>query len=101
LQPLQALLDRRHHPLTAAVAAVGHFVVAHPELGDHNDLPAVSPERPRQCLLGDAHPIGFRGIEAVDAAVDCSLYCALELPFVDLPVRAADLPAAKADRRDL
>jgi hypothetical protein len=33
--------------------------------------------------------------------VDCSLYCALELPFVDLPVRAADLPAAKADRRDL
>src|SRR6266851_3172781 len=100
LQVPQALLDRRHYPLTTAVAPVRRLVVADPELGHHNDIAAARPERPRQRLLGDAHAIGFGSIKAVDAAVDRPLHRLAKLGLVDPAIGAADLPAAKADRRD-
>src|SRR6516165_513719 len=101
LQPLQALLDRRHDPRAAAVAAVGHFLVADAELGDDDDIPAAVAERPRQGLFRHSHAVGFGSVEARDAVIDRTLNGAFELDPVDAAVRAADFPAAEPDRRDL
>src|SRR5260221_12928739 len=101
LQPLQALLDRRHDAGAAAVAPGRHFVVAHPEFGDDADTPTAVAERASQCPLRHPHPVGFGGIKAGYAMVDRPFDGVLKLALVDPAVRAADFPATEPDRRDL
>src|SRR5712671_121634 len=101
LQPLQALLDRRHDAGAAAVPPGRYFVVAHPEFGDDADIPTAAAERASQCLLRHPHPVRFGGVEAGYAIVDRLLDGVLKLALVDPAVRAADFPATEPDLRDL
>ncbi len=98
LQVTQTLLDRRHDACAAAVAPGRYFFVAHPEFGDDADILTTAAERLRQCLLRHPHAVGFRGVEAGDAAVDRLLNGAPELGLVDPAVSAADFPATEPDR---
>ena len=96
----QTLVDRGENARPAAVAAVWHFLVADAELGRDDDVLSSAAERPRQCLLGDTHAVGFCGVEAGNAIVDRLRDGALELALVNLAVGAADLPTPESDRRD-
>jgi hypothetical protein len=51
---------------------------------------AAAGERPRECLLRYPHAIGFSGVEAGDAGVNCGVHGALKRCFVDMAVGAAE-----------
>ena len=58
-------------------------------------------ERLPERALRRAHAVALGGVEAVDAEVERPTDGAAELRLLDLPVAAADLPAAEADGRDV
>jgi hypothetical protein len=101
LEPLQALLERGEDARAAAVAAVRHFVITDTKFGRYHRLVSAWPKRSRERLLGHAHAVSLRRVEAGDATVDCLRDSATELALVDVAISAPDLPAAKADRRYL
>jgi hypothetical protein len=47
------------------------------------------------------HAVGFSGVEASDAGVNCGMHGALKLYSVYIAVGAANLPTAEADCRNL
>ncbi len=96
----QALFERGHDALPAAVAAVGRLRVADADLGDEADIAPARPERAGERLLGDAHAVGFGRVEAIDAGIERAMHRLVELRGVDRAVGAADFPAAKADGGD-
>src|SRR4030095_11643693 len=98
---LEALLDRRHAARAARVAEVRLVPVADAELGDDDRVPAPRPERLPERALRSAQPVALGGVEAVDAEGERPPDGPGELRLLDLPVAAADLPAAEAERRDL
>ena len=85
----------------AGVPEVRLVPIADAELGDDDRVPAPPAERLPERALGGTHPVPLGGVEAVDAEVERAAHGADELRLLDLPVAAADLPAAEADRRDL
>src|SRR5262249_20922766 len=101
LEVPQALLNRDHEALSAAVTPVGSLGVANTEFGHNRDLLPARPKGPCERLLRRAHPIGFRSVKAVDASVYGPLPRLLKLHFVDLAIGPAHLPAAKTHGRDL
>ena len=98
---LRLLSIEAMHPLAAAVAQVRLVPVVHAELGDDDRLVPARAERLAERALGRAHAVALGGVEAVDAEVERPPDGARELGLLDLPVAAADLPAAEADGRDV
>jgi hypothetical protein len=97
----QALFERRKDARSAAVAAIGRLRIADAGLGDETHVAPAIAERAGERLLGDAHPIGLGGVEAVDTRIEGALHGTIELRRVDCAVGAGDLPAAEADGGDL
>src|SRR4051794_14359826 len=98
---LQALVDRREHPLTAAVAQVRLVAIVHADLRDDAGLVAPRAKRFGQRALRRAHPVALGRVEAVDAEIQRAPDGPLELIDLDVAVAAAYLPAAVADRADV
>ena len=63
----QTLLDRGHDARAAAVAAIGRLGITDADLGDDADIAPARTESATQRLLGNAHAVGFSGIETVNA----------------------------------
>ena len=92
----QTLLERGHDPCAATVAAIGCLRIADADLGNEADVASTGTERPGERLLGDAHAVGFGGVEAIDPSVECAMHRLFELRRIDRAIGAADFPAAKA-----
>ena len=67
IERLEALFDRLHHALAAAVAVVRQIRISDAELGRDDSFLAPRSERFGQRLLRRAHAIGLGGIEAVES----------------------------------
>src|SRR5215470_18690649 len=97
----EALFDRGHDPRPAGIAQLRLVPVADTELRDDDDVLSPPAERPRERAFRGAESVALGGVEAVDAEVERPCDGACELRLLDLPIAAADLPAAEADHRDL
>ena len=87
--------DFLRNPRSGFIAYVpqGSLIEGDPEFS-RDDTIATAGERAHQCLLRYTHAVGFSGVEASDAGVNCRVHGALKLYFVYMTVGAADLPAA-------
>jgi hypothetical protein len=97
----QALLERGRDPRAAAVATVRCFRIADADLGDETDVASPGAESAGEHLLGNAHAVGFCGIEAVDAGIESVVHGLVELRSVDWAIGAADFPTTEANRGHL